>query len=107
MDSNFGTTLAPIAPKKKAAARVAMVDLKDATHGVLGECFKQFGVEPIVLPGNAADRLKKEKFEACVVKLGPEAKGVKLGDLRIVFPWLGCGKCEKCLAEEEPIALKA
>jgi hypothetical protein len=76
MDSNFGTTLAPIAPKKKAAARVAMVDLKDATHGVLGECFKQFGVEPIVLPGNAADRLKKEKFEACVVKLGPGAQAL-------------------------------
>ena len=32
-----------------------------------------------------------------VVKLGPDAKGVKVGDLRIVFPWLGCGKCEKCL----------
>ena len=32
-----------------------------------------------------------------VVKLGPDAKGVKVGDLRIVFPWLGCGTCEKCL----------
>jgi hypothetical protein len=76
MDSNFGTALAPIAPKKKAAARVALVDLKDATHGVLSECFKQFGVEPIVLPGNAAERLKKEKFEACVVRLGPGAQAV-------------------------------
>lgn len=76
MDSNFGTALAPIAPKKKAAARVAFVDLKDATHGVLSECFKQFGVEPIVLPGNAAERLKKEKFEACVVRLGPGAQAV-------------------------------
>ena len=36
-----------------------------------------------------------------VVKLGPEASGVKLGDVRIVFPWLGCGKCEKCLAEDD------
>lgn len=36
-----------------------------------------------------------------VVKLGPEASGVKVGDIRIVFPWLGCGKCEKCLAEED------
>ena len=36
-----------------------------------------------------------------VVKLGPDAKGVKVGDLRIVYPWLGCGKCEKCLAEED------
>ena len=36
-----------------------------------------------------------------VVKLGPDAKGVKVGDLRIVFPWLGCGKCETCLAEDD------
>ncbi len=35
-----------------------------------------------------------------VVKLGPDATGVKVGDLRIVFPWLGCGKCEQCLSEE-------
>ena len=36
-----------------------------------------------------------------VVKLGPDATGVKPGDIRIVFPWLGCGKCEKCLAEDD------
>lgn len=42
-----------------------------------------------------------------VAKLGPEAKGVKVGDLRIVFPWLGCGTCEKCLAEEDNMCLTA
>lgn len=36
-----------------------------------------------------------------VVKLGPEATGVKPGDVRIVFPWLGCGKCAKCLSEDD------
>ncbi|HUN39400.1 MAG TPA: alcohol dehydrogenase [Acetobacteraceae bacterium] len=36
-----------------------------------------------------------------VVKLGPDAKGVEAGDVRIVFPWLGCGKCERCLNEED------
>jgi alcohol dehydrogenase, propanol-preferring len=36
-----------------------------------------------------------------VVKLGPQATGVKPGDIRIVFPWLGCGKCEKCLSEDD------
>ncbi len=36
-----------------------------------------------------------------VAKLGPDAKGVKVGDLRIVYPWIGCGTCEKCLAEED------
>jgi alcohol dehydrogenase, propanol-preferring len=38
---------------------------------------------------------------ARVVKLGPDAKGVKPGDIRIVFPWLGCGTCDKCRNEED------
>src|ERR1700761_8634086 len=40
-----------------------------------------------------------------VAKLGPNASGVKVGDLRIVFPWLGCGQCDKCLAEEDNMCL--
>ena len=40
-----------------------------------------------------------------VVKLGPEATGVKVGDLRIVFPWVGCGHCDRCLAEEDNMCL--
>lgn len=36
-----------------------------------------------------------------VAKLGPEAAGVAVGDVRIVFPWLGCGHCDRCLAEED------
>ncbi len=40
-----------------------------------------------------------------VVKLGPEAAGVAVGDVRIVFPWLGCGHCDRCLAEEDNMCL--
>jgi propanol-preferring alcohol dehydrogenase len=36
-----------------------------------------------------------------VAKLGPEAVGVAIGDLRIVYPWVGCGACEECLAERD------
>ncbi len=36
-----------------------------------------------------------------VAKLGPDATGVAIGDLRIVFPWVGCGKCAQCLADED------
>jgi len=36
-----------------------------------------------------------------VVKLGPDAHGVKVGDIRIVYPWVGCGHCVSCLAEED------
>jgi alcohol dehydrogenase, propanol-preferring len=41
-----------------------------------------------------------------VVKLGPEATGVKPGDIRIVYPWVGCGHCERCLAEEDNMCLQ-
>ena len=41
-----------------------------------------------------------------VVKLGPDATGVKVGDIRIVFPWVGCGTCAACLAEEDNMCLQ-
>lgn len=40
-----------------------------------------------------------------VVAMGPDAEGVKTGDLRIVYPWLGCGTCAACLAEEDNMCL--
>lgn len=41
-----------------------------------------------------------------VAKLGPDAQGVKVGDLRIVFPWLGCGICEVCLRGDDNLCTK-
>jgi alcohol dehydrogenase/propanol-preferring alcohol dehydrogenase len=41
-----------------------------------------------------------------VVALGPDAAGVKVGEVRLVYPWLGCGKCPTCLAGEENMCLK-
>ena len=31
-----------------------------------------------------------------VEAFGPKAKGVKIGQKRVVFPWIGCGKCPVC-----------
>jgi len=77
MDNALGSTLAPIAlPKKKAAARIALIDLQGSSQTILTECFRQFGIEAVMVSGNAAERLCKEKFEACVVKLGPTAQAV-------------------------------
>jgi len=76
MDNSLGTALAPIPQTKKAAARIALVDLKDTTRTILVDCFKQFGIQTVLMSGNAAERLKKEKFEACVVRLGPGAQAV-------------------------------
>ncbi len=36
-----------------------------------------------------------------VEALGPRAKGVKVGQRRIVFPWIGCGKCAVCKAGQD------
>lgn len=36
-----------------------------------------------------------------VVAVGPEARGVAVGDRRLVFPWLGCGACPPCRRGEE------
>ena len=76
MENAFGTALAPIPQTKKPAARIAFVDLKDTSKTVLAECFKQFGIEAVQMTANAAERLQKEKFEACVIKLGPGAQAV-------------------------------
>ena len=77
MENAFGTALAPIPQKtKKAGARIAIVDVKDTTRAILSECFRQFGIESVVMTANAAERLRKEKFEACVIHLGPGAQAV-------------------------------
>jgi alcohol dehydrogenase/propanol-preferring alcohol dehydrogenase len=33
-----------------------------------------------------------------VVAVGPDAVGAKVGDRRVVFPWIGCGECSLCAA---------
>lgn len=42
-----------------------------------------------------------------VAALGPDAQGVKIGDMRVVYPWLGCGKCEDCNSERDNMCLSA
>ena len=36
-----------------------------------------------------------------VVAVGPDAEGVKVGDRRVVYPWIGCGECAVCKRGEE------
>ncbi len=61
---------------KKAVARVAVVDLSEATRSVLTECFRQFGIQTVSFAGDAAQRLQKEKFEAMVVRLDERAAAI-------------------------------
>ncbi len=75
MDKAFATTLslAPIRTTRKSAARTALVGLNPSSQALLSECFRQFNIETIVITANAAERLHKEKFEACVLSLGEGA----------------------------------
>ncbi len=41
-----------------------------------------------------------------VVAFGPDARGVKLGDRRLVDPWMGCGTCGVCRRGDEQLCLK-
>jgi len=76
MDNSFAsaTSTLSFAPFiRKAAARTALVGLDDGHRFVLGECFRQFGIETVIISSDAADRLRREKFEACVLGLGDGA----------------------------------
>jgi len=68
--------LPPPPVTRKSTARTALVDLKDSSRTLLAECFRQFGIETVVMSSNAAERLHKEKFEACVLPLANGAEAV-------------------------------
>ena len=76
MAKGFGTVLAPIPAAKKSTARAAVIDLKEPARTILVDCFRQFGVEAVLMADYAAERLHREKFEACIIKLGPGAETV-------------------------------
>jgi hypothetical protein len=76
MEKALGTALAPRSSTKKAAARAALVDIKESSRYLLNECFRQFGIETVLVSSGAAERLKQEKFEACVINLKPGAEAV-------------------------------
>jgi PilZ domain len=103
MDNAFGTALAPIPPVKKATARVALVDMREQAGSLLADCFKQFAIDAVSMNGNAAERLTKEKFEACVVKLAPPAEEVmgaarnSLSNARMVIYGMG-GSAQDAMA---------
>ena len=42
-----------------------------------------------------------------VVEIGPDVRGVALGEQVIVYPWLGCGECAICQRGDEHLCVKA
>ena len=77
MDKAFAAaTVTPMLSTRKAAARAALVELNDPSRTLLTECFRQFGIAAVAMTGQAAERLAKEKFEACVVSLKADVSPV-------------------------------
>lgn len=40
-----------------------------------------------------------------VVAVGPKARGVKVGDKRLVYPWIGCGTCAVCKRGDDQLCM--
>lgn len=76
MEKGLATAKTPTSPAKKTAARAALVGLSESARALLADCFRQFGIETVVMTSNAAERLRQEKFEACVLNLGSGAEAV-------------------------------
>jgi hypothetical protein len=77
MDKAFAaTTLAPLPITRKSSARAALVGFNEPHRALLAVCFRQFNIDTVPITSNAAERIHKEKFEACVLPLGDGAEDV-------------------------------
>jgi len=36
-----------------------------------------------------------------VAAVGPDVTDVKIGDVRVIYPWIGCGHCPRCVAGQD------
>ncbi len=76
MANATGTALAPLPIHRKTAARVALFDLASTASSLLTDCFRQYGIETVVIPGEDAERLGREKFDACVLPLDADVGAI-------------------------------
>lgn len=66
-------------PRKSSprfAPRVALVELDGPSTEILRKAFEQCGIETVVVTDGFADRLTKEQFQGCVVKLDDRASTI-------------------------------
>jgi hypothetical protein len=61
---------------RKTVARVALFDLSAAALSMLSDCFRQFGIVTVPVPAQDSERLRHEKFEACVLPLSEAAGAI-------------------------------
>jgi len=63
-------------PQKRATARAALINLDNSVSSVLQDCLRQFNIEAVSITQNAAERIGREKFDACIITLDDEATPV-------------------------------
>ncbi len=76
MPISTGAGRAPVLTHRKNAARVALFDLPEASAHLLTECFRQYGIETVPIGREQVERLRHEKFEACVLSLAETAGSI-------------------------------
>jgi len=76
MPTSTGVARAPIPAHRKTAARVALFDLTEASAHLITDCFRQFGIETVLIGREQVSRLQHEKFEACVLPLDKTAGSI-------------------------------
>lgn len=70
-------TATPTSIPGKIVARAASVHIDNACNAFLHDCFRQFGIHVVAVPGDAVDVFNRQKFEACVLRLyDPEAERI-------------------------------
>lgn len=76
MQNAVGTPIAALNIPRKNAARAALVELTPGATTLLTDCFRQFGIEAVRVVSKDQERLRREKFDACVLPLNPTAATV-------------------------------
>jgi len=61
---------------QKALVRVATIGLTHSADAVLSDCFRQFGIQTVSVPREEFERVRREKFDACVLRLNEEAEPI-------------------------------
>ena len=74
--ANLGATFTSAIPMRRVTARAAMFDVPGPAANLLTDCFHQFGIETIPVSGQDAERLRREKVDACVLPLAPTAEPI-------------------------------
>lgn len=53
--------------------------------------------------GMALPRTLGHEIAGTIDAHGPEAEGATIGERRVIYPWIGCGRCSTCLRGDEQL----